>query len=265
MIIANKEIVKTFQFPAGEIGLKTHWKNTHVNVRAFLRGSDNIMELLLLCNALKNNDCSISLEIPYVPYARQDRICNDGESFSIKVFANLINSINAIKVCGWDVHSDVTNALIDNFYSIPVHDILKKSLEMINILKNAKTLICSPDAGSLKKIQKVQENFLIDNDRSFMATKIRDVSNGNIIDTQVFADNLKGKTVLIIDDICDGGRTFIELAKKIKNISSGRIILYVTHGIFSKGIEIFDNLIDEIWTTNSYCNINHPKLNIIGV
>jgi len=264
MVFINGEKIDSFNFSGGEVSVKTYYTDTYVMVKANLRNSRDIMELLLICEVLKRQRCTIGLQIPYIPYARQDRVCNEGEAFSIKVFAKLINDIGAFKVSGWDVHSDVTNALINNFHNVPCQDILSKCSELEKLLSDNSVYICSPDSGSLKKIQKVQEKFNIDNDRVILATKIRDVSTGNIVNTEVYADNLKGRKVLIIDDICDGGRTFIELAKKIKIIGSGKIILYVTHGIFSKGFEVFENIIDEVWTTDSFCNIKHPKLNIIG-
>ena len=69
------------------------------------------------------------------------------------------------------------------------------------------------------------------------ADKKRDPSNGEITGTVVYSEHLGSQDVLIVDDICDGGRTFIELAKELRHLTTGRIYLYVTHGIFSKGHE----------------------------
>ncbi len=63
---------------------------------------------------------------------------------------------------------------------------------------------------------------------------------------------MKGKYCVIVDDICDGGRTFIELAKTLKEGGAQRVVLYVTHGIFSKGIYPLEKYIDEVYTTNSF-------------
>lgn len=64
--------------------------------------------------------------------------------------------------------------------------------------------------------------------------------------------DLTDKTVMILDDICDGGRTFIEAVKHLREAGAKRVELYVTHGIFSKGVEnLLDNGIDHIYTTNS--------------
>lgn len=258
MILIDGKNVNTFMFPGGEVNPNVIKKGFHSDVTAILKDSKTIMELLMVANAL--NYKIDKLEIPYIPYARQDRICNTGEAFSIKVMADLINSIGAKQVIGWDVHSDVTSALINNFLNIPQEDILGYDIELGRILLDKKYCICSPDAGSLKKIHKIQNTFRIPNDRLVLASKERDVKTGYIINTTV---DFAPKQVLIIDDICDGGRTFVELAKVLKAKGTEKVHLYVTHGIFSKGIDVFDGLIDHIWTTDSFCDIKHDKLTII--
>lgn len=264
MIEVNKEeILDSFIFPGGEVHLKINQFHRSVEVKANLRDSDDIMELLLVSNALKNDGCSINkLIIPYIPYARQDRICNTGEPFSIKVMTDLINGIKAERVEGWDVHSDVTNALIDNFTSIPQYFFTSRSIELERILKDKSISICSPDAGALKKIHKLQEVYNIKNDRLIVASKERNVQTGDILSTSVDC-TVCHKNVIILDDICDGGRTFIEIAKVLKNWGTEKVYLYVTHGIFSKGMEVFDGLIDHVYTTDSFCTIKHPKLTVM--
>ncbi len=79
------------------------------------------------------------------------------------------------------------------------------------------------------------------------------MDTGNILETVVYADDLQGRDVCILDDIADGAKTFIELAKVLKAKNAGKVILYVTHGIFSKTIEyVLENGIDEVWTTDSF-------------
>lgn len=247
MILIDGEKLDSFKFSGGEIHLKTGYKPI---VTAYLRNSDDIIELLLFANAMKQRGNLIKqLEIPYIPYARQDRVCNEGEPFSIKVMADLINSIEAKEVIGWDVHSDVTTALINNFRNI-------EQYEFVPILENI--TVCSPDGGALKKAFKVSQSQSLP---LITANKIRDTKTGDIVKTEVNQE-VKGD-ILIVDDICDGGRTFIELAKVLKEKGAGKIYLYVTHGIFSKGIDVFDGLIDKIYATNSFCTIKHKKLTII--
>jgi ribose-phosphate pyrophosphokinase len=93
------------------------------------------------------------------------------------------------------------------------------------------------------------------------------VKTGKLSGFKVFADDLKGKTCVIVDDICDGGGTFLGLAKELKDKSCGKLILIVTHGIFSKGLEKLTEVFDEVFSTNSFSDFentlgfNQIKLN----
>jgi len=265
-IIRNgKEIAfKSFLFPGGEIGVKLETgsvaqiaktgqyaeaKNQAIIAR--MRNANDILELALLTDALRRFDNTpICLEMPYIPYGRQDRVCDKGESFSLKVFADIINNLNFEYVGVVDPHSNVTYAVFDRLKVITQFDIINKWQDFIRrILAGVKFI--APDAGANKKTSEIAAFF---SHRDFIrADKLRDLSNGNILETIVYCDDLRGIDVAICDDICDGGRTFIELAKVLKKKNAGKIILYVTHGIFSKGVApLFRNGIDEIWTTDSF-------------
>ena len=239
------------QFPSGEIQVTLdtapHAARIYpVTITGSILSSDHVMELLLLVEAINYhwNTSNINLVMPYCAYSRQDRRCNQGESFSLKVFTNLINSCNFTKVTTFDNHSDVSTALINNCYNVPVHQLLPD----VSIYD----YFVSPDAGANKKVFNCSKLFHIPMIR---ADKIRDVSNGKILDTQVFAtaDQLKDKTVLIIDDIGQGGRTFEELSKAIKAIEpSCNIHLYVTHGFFNAGFnKLKETGINKLFTTTS--------------
>jgi len=259
MITVNQCEYKSLVFSGGEVhvnisGVQMYPKN---RIFALLRNSNDIMELLLVCNAIKETGRGLSiLEIPYIPYARQDRVCSEGDAFSLKVFAELINNLGFEKIIGWDAHSDVTGALINNYKNIPQEIIIPDELGM------SVDYICIPDAGAIKKSFNVQK--VLDIKKSILATKHRDLITGEITHTEIYCDDLKNRDILIVDDICDGGRTFIELAKKLRKKGAGKIKLFITHGIFSKGIDVFDGWIDQIFTTQSMCNIKHDRLTIIG-
>ena len=111
-----------------------------------------------------------------------------------------------------------------------------------------RVVIC-PDAGAEKRIQKLGLPYV-------MATKVRDAKTGNIIATRLFDEDeqgvsrVAGKDTIIVDDICEGGRTFIELAKVLKAHGAATVALYVTHGIFSKGHQCFRGLIEDIYHYN---------------
>lgn len=248
---------KTFIFPGGEIGLKLNsnnynflWNENSTIIVANIQNSNDFFQLAMAKNALENlGETNIKLFLPYVPYGRQDRICDKGESFSLKVFTNLLNSLNFNKVIICDPHSDVTGALINNVKIITQFDIINKWLELTNLAKNC--IIISPDAGGNKKTVEIAKYF--EHKHFIRADKLRDLATGQIKETIVYCDDFNKRDVVCFDDIIDGGRTFIELAKVCKNKNCGKFILYATHGIFSKGIdELLNNGIDEIWTTNSF-------------
>ncbi len=84
------------------------------------------------------------------------------------------------------------------------------------------------------------------------ADKSRNMATGQITETVVYADDLTGKACVIVDDLCDGGRTFIELAKVLRAKGAAKIALVVTHGIFSKGKEPLNKYIDYTYALHDW-------------
>lgn len=253
---------KVFKFPTGEVQVtltKYYPKRTQTTITGSVLSSDNLMELLQLNDALiRAGYKEIHLIMPYCAYSRQDRVCNPGESFSLRVFAQLINSCNFASVTTWDNHSDVSTALINNCTNIHVKDLIEP------VSNNEYDYLVSPDAGANKKVFDLSKRMKIPMIR---ADKIRDTATGNIIDTQVYTtkEQIEGKRLLIVDDICAGGRTFKELAQKLKSIANCNIDLYVTHGFFNNSVDVIDSLVDsgisDIHTTHNPYKLEHSRLN----
>jgi ribose-phosphate pyrophosphokinase len=154
---------KSFLFSGGEVHIKLQDSAEEVLVSARLNDSNEVMKLLLAVDALRRNGSkTISAFIPYLPYARQDRVMVGGEPLSIKVMCNLINSCNFEKVYVFDVHSEVSLALLDNCELISNYSLAKQVLS-----KHTDYLLVSPDAGALKKIYKLAEALTYHNDISF--------------------------------------------------------------------------------------------------
>jgi ribose-phosphate pyrophosphokinase len=196
----------------------------------------------------------IDVAYPYFPYARQDREMEKMEPFSLRVFCNLLNSLKLSSVTIYDPHSDVTPALIDNCKVIPQWEIVRGCMPQ-EWVDDDNLMFVSPDAGAYKKVSK-----LLWNDKRITIGVKNRGPKGNIIHTDVFSPvDLNGKDCVIVDDICDGGRTFIELAKVLKMRGAKRLFLYVTHGIFSKGLEELFQYFDMIYTTNSFDQSKYGK------
>lgn len=248
--------VKIFNFPAGEVGVKLDTANLkyryldepHI-ITARLQSSNDILSLLMVTDALNRWDKRpIKLFIPYFNYMQQDRVCDAGESLSVKVFADLINSAGFDEVAIVDPHSDVTGALINNLRIITAVNIIDNFEALNKRLFTPGVVFVSPDAGANKKVSKMAGYM---QHREFVrADKLRDLTTGQIIETTVYAEDLTGQTCVILDDIIVGGATFAALGRVLKERGAKAVILYVTHGIFARGLTIEN--VDEIYSTNSY-------------
>ncbi|QUI65147.1 ribose-phosphate diphosphokinase [Pseudoalteromonas sp. A22] len=223
-----------------------------VQITARVTNSSHIMSLLMAVDALKRLCLArtpIELVLPYFPYARQDRVCVTGEALGAKVMASLINQLALDKVTVWDAHSDVVPALLERVENVEQTTLISQCPALQRQLQCGALSLVSPDAGASKKTLKIAQHFGGEVE-VIQAQKVRNLKTGEIVQTQVLGE-VKGKDLLIVDDICDGGRTFTELAKVLKAQGANSIALYVTHGIFSQGLDVFSGLIDTIYTTNS--------------
>lgn len=265
----GQEILFNVQgFAGGErhVQLDAHPTAEHeeLTIRARLNSSDDVFDLLLIENALRyqfGQALVLNLEVPYLPYARQDRVCSPGQSFSLEVFARLLASLNLKTMATWDCHSQVGIALT-GAQNVSLADIVLSNSQTTSLLRRKKSVLVSPDKGAIARCTELQR--ALDLDQIIFCEKRRDPASGKILKTEVLADDLTGKTAVIVDDICDGGYTFIKIAEQLKNKNVERIVLFVTHGIFSKGLDVFDGLIDEVVTTTSFDHLVHPKLRRIA-
>lgn len=213
--------------------------------------------LLLAVDALKRMDVKlINVFIPYFPAARQDRVMISGEPLSVKVYADILNSLKLNKITVFDAHSEVTSALLDNCEVIPNHDFIAQVLKKIG--NNVKLI--SPDGGALKKIYKVSE--YLGGIDVVECSKSRDVKTGKLSGFKVYDDDLQGMNCLIVDDICDGGGTFIGLAEELKKKNAGKLYLAVSHGIFNKGFESM-KAFEKIFTTNSFREFDEEIVEVL--
>jgi ribose-phosphate pyrophosphokinase len=222
---------------------------------------------------------NISLYIPYCIGARSDRKFMEGGINYVKhVIAPIINSQGYSKVTILDPHSDVLEACINSFEKQDNINLVTFALKDYFLSKGFKTWsasnfdgvrLVSPDAGALKKVFHVAEKIGYKGE-VIIASKHRDVETGKIDYTNVpMSVNDADKDVFIIDDICDGGRTFIEIAKAVngvRNLSSavhpdhhGKNYLIVTHGIFSAGYVQLGEYFEAIYTTNSVKDIGETE------
>lgn len=261
---------KTFTFSGGEEHVKLNPRDViftqSFTIHATLTTSTEIVKLMMITDALKRAtvNAEINLNMPYIPYARQDRVCNKGEALGIRVFCDLINSLEFNKVSVLMPHSDVATALLNNVNE-DLHQERWDCFIANHILPSDhnRLVIVSPDAGAMKRTLKFAQFYnqevVEDNEQVIpivLADKVRDVTSGKITHTTLHVshtdDEVEGKTCLIYDDICDGGMTFIKLAEELRFHGAAKVILAVPHGIFSKGVSALSPQIDQIITTNVF-------------
>ncbi len=252
---------QSLKFSGGEVQprlLDPIGKVQSLNIQAQLNSSDSIMELVLVVDAIRRvagDGVKLHLTCRYLPYARQDRVCAEGESLGLRVMCDIINRLYFETVIVWDVHSDVSLALLERVWNVP-------QKHFVSRIKWDNTILVAPDAGAIKKTLETAKELGLPIVR---ADKMRSVQDGSITGTVVYSEHVGDKDFLIVDDICDGGRTFIELAKVLRPLTNGHIYLYVTHGIFAKGLDVFRGLIDHVYTANPFpqVDLGHQLLTVI--
>lgn len=248
---------QSFTFSGGEPHIKIQSDfdvNETVTITHRLNSFNDLGLLCVTVDALRRMGVKIiDLFIPYFPAARQDRVMIPGEPLSVKVYADILNAMHLNKVTVFDAHSEVTPALVNNCVVIPNHTFIR---EVLKIIGNDVKLI-SPDGGALKKIYKVSE--FLGGVEVVECSKSRDVKTGKLSGFKVYNDDLQGSDCLIVDDICDGGGTFIGLAEELKKKNAGKLYLAVSHGIFNKGFADL-KCFDGIFTTDSFRDFEDGEL-----
>lgn len=248
--------VKFWTFPAGERGVKIESpiKGDSVQIKMKFKNSDSLIDLLLVFDAVRRiTDAPIDLEVLYFPYAQQDRVCNKGESFSLQVIANLINTLPYRKIIINDPHSYVLSALFPAGKLVinTQAELIKDSFFNFYDIKGR--VLIAPDNGASKKIQELSKLTGIP---YVEFTKVRSAS-GEVESTKCTSDFEKYiednsiRCAYVIDDICVKGGTFISLAKEVRKYYNAELNLYVTHGVFAAGKEELLKYFNNVEAVNS--------------
>lgn len=249
--------IQIFNFPSGESCVRlvqapaanNVYGHLDVNIHMRFEDSSDLVNLALLVDAIRRHysefPVRISLDMPYIPYARQDRVCNEGESLSVKVLADMINALNFHKVYVMDAHSDVAPALLKNCVHYPQWKVAQRLKQLFDTVDL--TLI-APDTGSTKKCSQLAKLL---NVPMLQAHKVRDPMTGKILSIGLQEQEIPGKKVVIVDDICDAGGTFLGLAKALNSKLQGKeLYLWVSHGLFTKGYSELEKYFDGVICAN---------------
>ena len=277
MIKINGKVVDVNKFPDGtpRINLDTdsieedkYDGSPCLWVDWLYESNDELFYLLLVKRHLERYFTNVNyyLFMPYVPNARMDRVKNDDEVFTLKYFCEFINSLNFTAVYVLDAHSDVSTALLNNCICENPKEYIEKVIE--NLPENL--VLYFPDAGAAKRYSDLFPEI-----RYCYGEKKRDWKTGKILGLEI-RDNgidLKGKTILMIDDIIAYGGSLFYSANALKELGVGKIYAYATHtensildaekGTLIKALE--NNTVEQLFTTNSLFRGNHEKISVMEV
>ena len=231
---------QSMSFPGGERHIrlpKSVEASSHGcwTITAGIYSPEGVLDLLLLADALKRAvmpGAQIHLVLPYVPYARQDRVALAGEPLSAAVFCQLINTADFASVTVSDPHSDVVPALLNNVRVVPASAYVER-LRKGALASIPEIAVVAPDTGARKRVELVAKDI---GAPVVYATKTRDPVNGRLSAAAV-SSSVPALPLLVVDDICDGGGTFVALAEALRGVTDQPLYLYVTHGLFTKGLE----------------------------
>lgn len=234
-------------FPDGEIGVQilenVRGKDVFVLQSPARQPNHFLMELLIVVDALKRASAkSIVAVIPYYAYARQDRKEKGRVPITAKLVADLLERAGVTRVLTMDLHTDQ----IQGFFNIPVDHLYARKIfvKALKGLKLKNAIVVSPDVGSNKMARKFAEDLKLD-----LAIVDKRRINGRNVEVNALIGDVKGKEVILVDDICSTGGTLKTAAKVCKEEGAKSVFAVVTHALLMSGAKIEG--VDQLFITNS--------------
>ena len=266
MISIHNEVINIGSFPDGSILMK-HQTSMFDNmfpctITWRYENDREFLAVIYLVKHLRSHGVKdIYLNMPYIPNARQDRVKNREDVFTLKYFAEILNSLNLAEVSVLDPHSSVSEALINNLHIRTPEQYIDTVLDDLFWQVGNDITMFYPDEGAMKRYSgmvKLPYAFGI---------KKRNWKTGVIegLDIAGETDKIAGKNILIVDDICSRGGTFYHSAKKLKELGAKDIYLYVSHceNTILEGELLKGDLIKKVFTTNSIFTKSHEKVEVL--
>lgn len=262
MIICNGKKIELNHFPDGTLLMKELAPDTEKVILTWLfESNEELVGLYFLTKHLQAKGIKdIELELPYIPNARQDRVKAPEDVFTLKYFAEMINSLGYSKVTVLDPHSYVSEALIDNIEIQSPKKYVERVLREISQEKDV--LLFYPDEGAMKRYSAMFDCPYV------FGIKKRDWTTGQIQGLEVSGQTelIKGSTILIVDDICSRGGTFYHSAKALKELGAKQVYVYISHceNTILEGELLQGDLVEKVYTTNSIFTKSHERVKVLG-
>ena len=271
---------KTWIYPGGEVGVRLNELINHNNFGTFrLHNANDLVGMLMALDAYKEETGTYrsSVVIPYIPYARQDRVATKGDPLAIRVLARMLKSVNIHVVYTVDIHSDKSIKVFnDEGISLISHSpsrFISEYLRKIQVLPKHVAFV-APDKGAHDKVtaycQKlgVESAIQCDKKRDPITGKLTGFEvNTSISSTKERLEREKITNLVITDDICDGGGTFHGVAAALREVYGHdfKLHLWTSHGIYSKGVDDLLKTFNTLGCTNSFVNafVETPNVHTI--
>ena len=227
--------------------------------------NDNLMEILLYLDAFRRASVhSVSVVMPYYPYARQDRMARGREAISARVVANMLETFGAARVIYVDIHNRATQG----FFNIPVDPLtaiplLASYFQKLNLSDAA---VVSPDVGRASLAGRYAEMLNL----PLVVMHKRRTSFDSVETTHVVGD-IAGHRPIFIDDLMAGGSVLKQLDVLYDRGAQGKAYISITHPVLlPSALEILDadDRIEKLVTTNTIPvppEKRHPKIEVLSV
>lgn len=260
MIKCNGKTIKAGYFPDGTLLLKEVAPKKNVEFTWLFENNEELMVLYFLVEHFREHGVlNIELKMPYIPNARQDRVKKEEDVFTLKYFSKLLNSMNFSKITVLDPHSYVSEALINHLKVENPTKYVKNVLEKLE--QKEEVLLFFPDEGAGKRYGAMFQKPYV------FGMKKREWSTGEIKSLEILGETerIEGSKILIIDDICSRGGTFLYSAKALKELGAKEIYLYISHceNTILEGELLESGLIEKVYTTNSIFTKQHEKVEVL--
>ncbi len=230
-------------------------------IGSVLPNPQSLFDLMAVCHLVRENGAEkTNLVVPYLGYARQDRSNRAGEGSIGVMVAGLLRKIAPSRLILIDVHSN----LIRKSFGPSTKELSALPLIANALKKRPPDVVVSPDAGYLARAKQLAGLF---HPRPDVAVIDKVRPKPNVAIARCLHGDVRGKDVLLVDDMIDTGRTLMEAVKLVTREGAKRIRLAATHGIFSGGArERLSSLpIQEILITNTLPQPRHPKFRILDI
>ncbi len=249
------------KFPDGEVHI-TLGELDHKNdllVKCRITNAEELFILMQVCDILRRHGIIFKIYIYYLMSARMDRVMDFNRPYSLSIVCDILDNLGATDIFIYECHSDVIYDLIKKTI---VHGLGTSDIEKI-VGKNKHQLVL-PDKGAASRYG---DELYMCNIDYILFNKVRDLSTGSITSIECTnpEDIIKNTPLLVYDDLCDAGGTFVSVASELRKLTDNKIDIFVHHMVNRKGIENLSKNYDKVFFTNSYKTWNNLPDNVTQI